>query len=389
MSEHSLDLSEVQAFEKHDHVILHYITTKGLIRRIGYSLDHPDPLAQIISQAQALSIVHGLKLDLIQFEILRGKDTPDDSYLPNELQVVFEESKHQDVLLGSSLLVSATQSLGTRPAILLKKILGNEIAGYLQRKQLNIYPQESFDLAQKALIGFAEAALFDKKIDFMFKNLSDPSKTTKPGKRSDTKETFYFQNYEIISAFEFQTTIEHAQYCSQNHQWSVLLPRLHQCPICLSSSSRKFPPRLALINLTAWVYKRPISDILQYVTQWSIIGSQIVKWMLEDKIWVPSLKNILLLPKMIVLKANNQHYHVTLWHYEKDTLKVVLLENSVSAISQPIRNQWHILGREKWNLISLSRKLGLQQKCYNQEISELNSRTGLYQLDAALISHLE
>ncbi|MFX1252708.1 MAG: hypothetical protein ACFFCZ_13965 [Promethearchaeota archaeon] len=373
----------MKAFEKHDRVILHFITTKGLIKRLGHPLDRSDPLAEVISQAQALSMVHDLKLELIQFELHRVSDKLGDSYLPNELQVVFEESKHQDVLLSSSLFVSSTKSLDTRPATLLKNVLADEIAGYLKRKQSNVYSSESLDLAQKALIGFSEVTLFENlppsKIDNDCGSVNDSEKLPE----------FFLKNYELISAFEFMTNIETSSYCSQNHQWSTSLPRAHQCPICLSSSSKKLPPHLALLNLSAWISKYSLSGVLQYVTQWVTIGSRIVKSLLEDKIWEPALNNILLLPKQIILRTSDQNYRVSLWQYEKQILKIVLLESSTSPMAQTVKHERLTLGREKWVLENIADKLALEQKCKNQKISIFVPKTGLYKLDTALINHLD
>ncbi|MFX0061574.1 MAG: hypothetical protein ACFFC7_05250 [Candidatus Hermodarchaeota archaeon] len=372
----------MKAFEKHDRVILHFITTKGLIRRLGRPLDRSDPLAEVISQAQALSMVHDLKLELIQFELHRLSDKLGDSYLPNELQVVFEESKHKDVLLSSSLIVSTTKSLDTRPAALLKNVLADEIAGYLKRKQSNVYSPESLDLAQRALIAFSETILFESSTPSKVNNICSTTSSEKPPE-------FFLKNYKLISAFEFITNIEISSYCSQNHQWSTSLPRAHQCPICLSSSSKELPPHLALLNLSAWLSKHSLSDVLQYVTQWVTIGSRIVKSLLEDKIWEPALKNFLLLPKQIILRTSDQNYLVSLWHYEKNILKIVLLESSISPMAQTIKHERFILGREKWVLETIADKLALKQKCRNQKISTFIPKTGLYRLDTALINHLD
>lgn len=379
-------MSKAPDYEKQNFSLLHWQSREGIIHRLGHRASSSfGPLTHSI--AQALALVHDLRLESLQFRFYRD-EFDHQTILPNDVQLVFFAPKNGS-FLGISAFVSSLQALGNEPQTLLGEI-GNALDGILKRKQTKEHPLLAFDETESSLLGFYEGELFGN-----WDSIQDTKLQSYATRQSEQSPAYWNEEFKLSGFFEFPGAHpQKVKHCTENHDWNS--DKFEICPVCGSLDFEDRSPSLAIPFLnffrTSESSLRP-SEILRYIVEWPRLGTFVVRTLVqEENLWGPGFIRVLLLPNQMIFRTQENQYIATLWQFAKeDGLSVAVLESCEKKSQNNARrllHYWHYLGKQKWDSQRLIDALQLNTILSNEQVG-FADKGNLTRVNASLVEHLD
>lgn len=379
-------MSKAPDYEKQNFALIHWQGREGIIHRLGHKTSSSfGPLTHSI--AQALAMVHDLRLESLQFRFYRG-EFDHHTILPNDVQLVFFASDNSS-FLGISAFVSSLRGLGNEPQTLLAEV-GESLDGILKRKQSKGYTPLTLEEIETSLLGFYEGELFGD-----WDSIQDAKLQNYATRQTRQSPAYWNKEFQLIGFFDFPGTYpQNVRHCNGNHEWDS--DKSDGCPICGSLNYEDRPPSLAIPFLNFFRgAESPLlpSEMLRYVVEWPRLGTFVVRTLVqEEKVWGPGFIKVLLLPNQMVFRTQENRYVATLWRFAKETgLKVAVLQSAEKGSQYNPRRLFHYqhyLGKMKWDSERLIDALQLEQIVSNEQVG-FADKGDLTRVNASLVEHLD
>jgi len=355
-------------------IIIHLLSKEGMVRELSFISDPKNKkrikskkssfLADLVSSAEAMALVHDLELDIIEYEPILyylHQEYPLEREnklvsVPTSMEIIFERQTARDALLNASALVWGFDQ-DTPTTKVLKQIVNNYKGLQFRRKSL-----KSFDKYRDLIeLKLGRLAFFlMENPDFI------PAMTQKAQKTNKTQEKIC--KYCCIGIYKFNGVIRENYYCSNGH---LMDKRTKECPICNEPMLSQPIYNVENITFASLTSQLKVSDALRYVILWPKIGQRIVRTFIRQNIWNSNRSSILLVPRKIVCRANEGNI-VSLWNFSENQLTVAVFSDNPLVDSKELlftlEEHKSILKQREWFFNDLVSFYGMSTNFENESI---------------------